>query len=240
MIDGKVIGDLNISGPAQFPIIQGNSEIVKGSKVLFRENEFRVDQGFVKFLGATELDPEIFLVADARIDKYDVNMNIQGKSSNPVLRLSSQPTLSEQDIISLLALGQLSNDIEKQIQAPSSQTQAEAQISAALLETIPLFKKAQKAVGVTVQISSAFDSNSNTEFKKVSITKKLNKKTKVVATSGDQGYREFKFEYSLSDHLSAIGRYKQQDNLNSGLSLDNQGRNDSILGLDLEYRKEFK
>jgi|GEM_PF-2842161 len=240
MIDGKVTGDLNISGPAQFPIIQGNSEIVKGSKVLFRENEFRVDQGFVKFLGATELDPEIFLVADARIDKYDVNMNIQGKSSNPVLRLSSQPTLSEQDIISLLALGQLSNDIEKQIQAPSSQTQAEAQISAALLETIPLFKKAQKAVGVTVQISSAFDSNSNTEFKKVSITKKLNKKTKVVATSGDQGYREFKFEYSLSDHLSAIGRYKQQDNLNSGLSLDNQGRNDSILGLDLEYRKEFK
>lgn len=240
LIDGSVTGNLSISGYPSQPSIKGDIRVTENSKILFREHEFRVEQGLIQLDGNIEINPALFIAANARIDRYDVALGVQGTVNSPLVRLSSQPVLPEQDLVSLLALGQLVTDVERGLQTPSSQTQAETQIGSVLLQNIPLFKKAQKAAGVSVQISSAFDPEQNTEFKKISVSKKINERTKVVAATGDYGFREFKLEYALTDNFSAIGRFKQQDYLGNGVGLDKQNRSESILGLDLEYRREFR
>jgi translocation and assembly module TamB len=214
--------------------------VQENSRIFFREHNFRVDQGLITLDGSQELNPTLLFTALARIERYDVTLNVQGTIDAPIIRLSSQPMLPESDLISLLALGQVTRDIEKRLQAPSSQTQAEAQLGSVLLQNIPLFKKVQKAVGVNVQISSGFDPVQNADFRRISVSKRLNNKTRVVVATGDYGFREFKLEYLLTDDLSAIGRFKQQDFIPNSINLERQNRADSILGLDLEFRKEFR
>jgi translocation and assembly module TamB len=240
LIDGSALGSVEVLGSPNRPEISGQVRIQQHSRIFFRENEFRVEQGLINLDGNPDLNPNLLFSALARIDRYDVTLNIQGSLNEPVIRLSSQPVLPESDLVSLLALGQLTNEVERRLQAPSSQTQAEAQIGSVLLQNIPLFKKAQKVAGVNIQISSGFDPEQNAEFRRISISKRLNTKARVVAATGDYGFREFKLEYLLTQNLSAIGRFKQQDFIPNSINLERQNRSDSILGLDLEFRKEFR
>lgn len=241
LIEGQIYGNLGINGSIYDPKLNGQIRVQEYSKVFFRDNEFRIDNGLIQLNGvASEINPGLVISATSRIDRYDVSLTVNGSVNQPLIRLSSQPVLPEPDLISLLALGQVSTEVERRLQAPSSQSQAEAQIGSVLLQNIPLFKKAQKATGVSVQISSSFDADQNAEFRKISFTKRLGNKTRIVAATGDYGFREFKFEYSLSPKLSAIGRFRQQDFIVNSLNIERQNRADSIFGLDLEYRKEFK
>lgn len=240
LIEGFASGQIEVTGSPTLPKIKGDIRIQENSRVLFREHEFRVEQGLVTLDGSADINPSLLFTALARIDRYDVTLNVQGTVENPIIRLSSQPILPEPDLVSLLALGQVTSEVERRLQTPSSQTQAEAQIGAVLLQNIPLFKKAQKAAGVNVQISSGFDPEQNAEFRRISVSKRLNNKTRVVAATGDYGFREFKLEYSLTNNLSAIGRFKQQDFIPNSINLERQNRADSILGLDLEFRREFR
>lgn len=241
LIEGQITGALSINGSIYDPKLNGQIRVQEYSKVFFRDNEFRIDNGLIQLNGlASEINPGLVISATSRIDRYDVSLTVNGSVNQPLIRLSSQPVLPEPDLISLLALGQISNEVERRLQTPSSQSQAEAQIGSVLLQNIPLFKKAQKATGVSIQISSAFDADQNAEFRKISFTKRLGNKTRIVAATGDYGFREFKFEYSLSPKLSAIGRFRQQDFIVNSLNIERQNRADSIFGLDLEYRKEFQ
>jgi len=240
LIEGYASGQVLVTGSPMTPQLKGFVRIQENSRIFFREHSFRVDQGLITLDGSQELNPSLLFTALARIDRFDVTLNVHGTVDSPVIRLSSQPMLPEAELVSLLALGQVTRDVEKRLQAPSSQTQAEAQLGSVLLQNIPLFKKAQKAVGVNVQISSGFDPEQNAEFRRISVSKRLNNKTRLLAATGDYGFREFKLEYLLTDNLSAIGRFKQQDFVPNSINLERQNRADSILGLDLEFRKEFR
>jgi predicted porin len=59
--------------------------------------------------------------------------------------------------------------------------------------------------------------------------------------TGSKSAVEYTLQYNFTNNISAIGRYedrKPSDNIQSIDSSNNQ--NQSILGLDLEYTKEFK
>ncbi|MCS6838522.1 MAG: translocation/assembly module TamB [Bdellovibrionaceae bacterium] len=240
LMEGTAKGQLVIKDSPRNPKLLGHIEVNKGSKIQYREQEFLIQQGQIFLSDREDFDPQLYFLAEARIDKYDIALNVQGNLSKPQVRLSSQPMLSESDILSLIAFGQLPHHVEGNIQRPTSESNAQAQLGSALLQNIGLFKKAQRAVGVNVNISSGYDPDHNTEFRRISIAKRLGQNARVTATTGDFGFREFKFEYRLSDRLLAISRMRQQDFIPNSTALERQNRSDSILGIDLEYRQEFK
>jgi len=240
LIEGFASGQIQILGSPAQPKLKGEIRVQENARIFFREHEFRLDQGVITLDGGADLNPGLLFSALTRIDRFDVTLNVHGTVNAPIIRLSSQPLLPEPDLISLLALGQVTTDVERRLQTPSSQAQAEAQIGSVLLQNIPLLKKAQKAAGVNVLISSGFDPEQNAEFRRISVSKRLNNNTRVVAATGDYGFREFSLEYLLTDNLSAIGRFKQQDFIPNSIDLQRQNRADSILGLDLEFRREFR
>ncbi len=117
-IEGVLKGELGIKGAPEKPSILGNVSATTDSKVKFNEKAFEVIAANFTFDDPKEINPKMYINAKTHIDssnsrgtEYDVNLLVQGTSQKPVIVLSSQPALTQPDIISLLALGTTSTNI---------------------------------------------------------------------------------------------------------------------------------
>lgn len=242
LMEGAVVGQLQVTGSPTAPILLGQITADKGTKLLFRDKPFDVITANVKFSDPKEINPELYISARARVDEYDINLLVQGTAKAPLLRMTSLPPLSEQDIVSLLALGVTTASAnEKKTQGQRDNTGAyQTQVLSGALQFLTPVKNAQKAAGVNVQISSSYDDTRNTEIKKITISKKFSDRAKVSASGAEQGSQEYKIEYALSPNLSAVGTFKQQETIQQPTLESGQQKTESILGFDLEYRREFR
>jgi translocation and assembly module TamB len=240
MVDGTITGQIQVKGPPGSPLLFGGITGERGTKLLFRDKTFDVSSANIRFNDPKELNPELYVSASARVKEYDVNLLVQGTAKNPVIRTSSTPPLSEQDIVSLLALGVTSADVDKRLAQKDQEQSGQFQVGTALLQQFEPVKKFQKAAGINVQYSSAYDNTRNVEVRKFTVTKQLSEKTKIsVAFPPDQQPDEYRFEYSLSPNVSAIGTFEQKNRADQQ-SIQEVQETESILGLDLEFRREFR
>ena len=246
LVDGTVSGGLQIKGPPSNPSLLGQVNAEKGTKLLLKDKVFDVATATVKFSDPKEINPELYVSARSRVTDYDINVLVQGTAKSPIVRMSSIPPLSEPDIVSLLALGVTTSDtnIVKRTTQPNAQDNSSGsyQIGTAVLQQIPLFQKAQKATGFNVQFSSNYDDTKNEQVKVVTVSRQVSEKMKASASRlvGDQSTNEFKIQYSLNPTVSAIGTYQQRESSERQTLQNTQRDTESVLGLDLEYRKEFR
>ncbi|MEZ0393053.1 MAG: translocation/assembly module TamB domain-containing protein [Pseudobdellovibrionaceae bacterium] len=246
MVDGTVSGNVIVRGAPANPILGGQLVAGKSTKAIFRDKIFEVQSATVRFTSEDEINPEIYLTARSRITEYDINMVIQGRAKDPVVRLSSVPPLSDQDIISLIALGVTSQSLERQVQAGNeAKDKAVQAIAASAFTQIGLIKQIQKSTGVEIQVSSTYDDTRNVSVQRVTLSKKLSDKVRAAATqtSGSLSSQEYTLHYNFTESLSAVGRFedrKYNTNNNSGGITTTNNEDQSILGIDLELKKEFK
>ena len=247
LVDGTVTGSLQIKGTPSNPSLLGQVNAEKGTKLTLRGDKvFDVTTANVKFSDPKEINPELYVAARSRVTDYDINVLVQGTAKSPIVRMSSIPPLSEPDIVSLLALGVTTSDanVVKRTTQPNAQDSSAGsyQIGTAVLQQIPLFQKAQKATGFNVQFSSNYDDTKNEQVKVVTVSRQVSEKVKASASRlvGDQSTNEFKIQYSLNPTVSAIGTYQQRESSERQTLQNTQRDSESVLGLDLEYRKEFR
>ena len=240
MVDGTITGQIQVKGAPSSPILLGAITAERGTKLLFRDKTFDVNSANIKFNDPKELNPELYVSASARVNEYDVNLLVQGTAKNPVIRTSSTPPLSEQDIVSLLALGVTSADVDKRLQQKDQEQSGQYQVGTALLQQFEPVKKFQKAAGINVQYSSSYDNTRNVEVRKFTVTKQLTEKTKIsVAFPPDKQPDEYRFEYILTPSVSAIGTFEQK-NRSETQTIQEAQKIENVLGLDLEFRREFR
>lgn len=240
MVDGTITGQIQVKGPPSSPLLFGAITAERGTKLLFRDKTFDVNSANIRFNDPKELNPELYVSASARVNEYDVNLLVQGTAKNPVIRTSSTPPLSEQDIVSLLALGVTSADVDKRLQQKDQEQSGQYQVGTALLQQFEPVKKFQKAAGINVQYSSSYDNTRNVEVRKFTVTKQLTEKTKIsVAFPPDKQPDEYRFEYLLTPNVSAIGTFEQK-NRSETQTIQEVQKIENVLGLDLEFRREFR
>lgn len=244
MVEGSVTGSLLVRGPPTSPALTGQLVAQKGTKAIFRDKVFDVQSANVKFAGEYDINPEVYVSARSRIAEYDINMLIQGKSKDPAIKLSSVPPLSDQDIISLIALGVTSKTLENQVGEANKAREATMQAVAtgALFHMGPV-KQFQKSTGVEIQVTSSYDDTKKVSIQRVTLSKKLSDKVRASATqtAGSLSSQEVTLQYNFTESLSAIGRFedrKYNNNSSGEIQVDKQDQ--SILGVDLEFKKEFK
>ncbi len=238
--DGNLKAKLIIKDNPNQPKVLGLAEVEPGSRILYQDRIFFINQGQILFQDIEPPDPKVYLTAQTRIERYEINLTIQGTLNNPNVALSSNPSLPEREILSLIAFGNLSQDVDRALQRPTSELSAATQVGSVLLQNIGLIRKAQQVAGISIQLQSEYNPDQNVELRKITIQKRLGEKTRISAATGDFGFREFRFEYRLSDRLRVISRAKQQDFIPGSTQLDRQNRADSVLGLDLEFQKGFR
>lgn len=242
MMDGSVTGQLQAKGTPQNPSVTGKIFLEKNSKLIIKDKVFEVITGNAQFNNPNELNPELFVSAQSRVNDYDVNLLVQGPSKNPTIRWSSLPPLPEQEIISLMALGITSQKLD---QGVSSREQANQIGYEAMAATVGAGanKYLQSKLGVNLQITSGFDNTKNVNVPKVTFSKKISRKWTTSFSQGmgsEQTSREVKIQYQIDNNLSAVGSWEGRD-LAEGNSISNVTKeSQSVFGLDLEFKREFK
>lgn len=78
----------------------------KDGWIYFRGNKFEISKLFIQFNDPTSIKPYLNISARTSISQYNINLNINGYIDQFNLILSSNPPLSESELLNMLVLGQ--------------------------------------------------------------------------------------------------------------------------------------
>jgi translocation and assembly module TamB len=241
LLDAQATGNLSVKGYPSSPILLGQLKSLKGSQVFFKDKPFQIQTANIQFTNPQQINPELYISAQTRVDIYDITLLVQGTANEPTIRLSSVPPLSDNDLTSLLALGVTSSKLAE-VKSETQQDQTVNEVFAAAFQSTGLSKKVQSATGFNVQLSNSFDTTRNISVPKFTVSRKINKRTNATVSfpvTGDQKTPEGKIQYNITDSFSINGSYETRKFEQNSTNIE-QREIPSILGVDLEFSREFK
>ncbi len=219
-VDARLAGQLKLSGTNIRPVLIGAVETQDGSQAFFRGNTFNVQRGQLQFNG---LWPTFDLSAQSQIREYVVSVKAFGRFEDPKVSLTSDPPLSDTDILSLLTLGVTSREqltgrsgFGLAAEALMSASGLDQQVQRFLSQSSGLLKDPQ------VKLTTSFNENTGTAEPAVSLESRVvvdNIKvgiTKPVTGRGTKAHVEYRINQRVSMRL-------QWDDQNQNTSLGNPG-----------------
>jgi translocation and assembly module TamB len=100
----ELSGDLHLVQQGERPVLTGQLTPL-GGQLLFMGRTFELRRGHVNFYGGDEMNPSFDLTLVTELSGYRVEIKLTGTMKDPEIELTSDPTLSESDIMSLLVFG---------------------------------------------------------------------------------------------------------------------------------------
>ena len=110
LADGKATSDLHLGGTGKAPWLEGSARIKKLTASL-PFSKLEINSGNVYFTQDAPFVPKLNIVGTSTIRDYNVRVTIIGTASAPQAIFSSEPPLSQSDIVSLLATGTTTKDL---------------------------------------------------------------------------------------------------------------------------------
>jgi translocation and assembly module TamB len=92
--------------------LTGQIDAVRGW-MNFQGRRFQVAQGGLAFTGGRKIDPSLDVTADYKTADYVVHVILGGTVSAPSLKLASEPSLAQADILSVLMFGKTARDLSE-------------------------------------------------------------------------------------------------------------------------------
>ena len=97
-------GNLAIGGTSLVPEFTGRLSIVRGT-FSFAGTNFVLTQGIIDFPGGSKIDPALDILAQAAKNDITAKVQISGTGSAPSLKLSSEPPLPQDEVLSRVLFG---------------------------------------------------------------------------------------------------------------------------------------
>lgn len=255
MAEVFVRGNGVVTGDMLNPEISTRLETIPGiSKFKFKGHDFLLSQGYVeirdrgknrfsdlKFTGATN------------INEYAMKLDLSGSVSNVNIDLSSEPALSKEDLLSLLALG-VTSDMSKNLEATERRFVTTVGLGTLLVDQLKINEDLNSTLGLKLSVQpefkedetaliqgkSAQSDGSTSRLKsatKIKINKKINEKVDFSVSSTVGGSLEQKQEmninFNINKNFSIEGVYEVKPNE------DENGTTPNSFGADLKWRKSF-
>lgn len=240
MIETEIRGAVKILGTTTDPVLIGEVTAPPGGRLMFRDVPFEINGASVKFNNTTKINPTLYAQASTRIKDYDVNLLLQGTKEKYQIILRSTPELAEQEIISLLALGYTSEQLEK-VQSDQQIDQQTYEVGSAIISNNPFGNEIRNKYGVNVRFGSQVD-DANNVAPKIIVSKQWTPRinTSASRTIGNSVTQDVKLEYQLNNSVSVIGSWEGKEYSEEQKATEADSKNLDIFGLDLQYKKEFK
>jgi translocation and assembly module TamB len=249
---------LVFSGTNQRFGLRGRMRIMPGGRIRLRANEFEVKQGYVRFDDPTRIAPSVDVTAVTEYRRYSaagtgatgsaagagasganrtggvwrITLHAYGDADNLRLDMTSEPALSQEDIVLLLTMGMTRAEID-QLQASNFGGTAALEALSSLTGADSAVKKAVPVID-DFRFGSAYSSRTGSTEATVTLGKRVTDQVRANVTSGLSENREIRsnLEWKLTPRVSVQGSY---DNVNdvSSSSLGN-------LGADMRWRLEFE
>lgn len=254
ILSGELSGDFNLVGTDQRIGLLGKADIIKG-ELFFKDTAFDIVSGTAKFERPDSIYPRFNLAARSIVREqkgrayqdYEVNLQALGTPDDYKIRLTSNPPLVEQDLISLLVLGVTTQGQEGNY----------FDLGTAIMGQSPIRSKIQSELGVDIKVQSTpgqgpmpaetgtavGQSGSAGTGGTVSsgmvpafrIEKGLSKSTRLsFSNTLDQNQaRELRVEQMLDDNITLNATAGDRSRNNA------QSRPGDSFGLDIRYRFSF-
>lgn len=253
-VDSKAYGRLKIKGPPTRPVLLGQVQLQRNGKFYFRDTVFEFEAADIKFNDPNKINPELYISAntvveesqESRIQRYEINMLVQGKADDPRLTFTSNPPRSDKDIASLLALGVTTEGYQSNQLGETQLTKQSYEVGASILTKNKFGRDLQHRTGLEFRVTSAIDQKNNSTSPKITISKQWTPKVETSAsrTFGELTTQDVKVEYQLNRNISLIGSWEGREvsnsTTNTSTSADKEKNTTDILGIDIEYKVEFK
>jgi translocation and assembly module TamB len=216
--------DLSIHGTVNHPLISGRAEVDSGT-IYFRRNEFHVKKGVLDFINPYKIEPTVDIQGDVKIREWTVFLNVSGTLDNLKFNLSSDPSESEQDILSLLITGKTTQEL---ISGQGGSSLSPKQMLADVLAENAQ-KDIKNATGldvVALEYNGAKNAGESDEVK-VTVGKELSKRVTVkygVQTKSAKVIQKVITEYKLLETL-LLNAFED---------------NDGNYGAEIQFRLEFR
>jgi len=216
--------DLFLRGTVDRPYLIGRIEAREGT-ITFRSNEFQVQSATLDFADPARLRPIIDLRATTTVQTYHITLQLTGTIERFELDLTSDPSLTETDILALLTVGRTAEQIAQSQTSLSRDEAASIALQALLEEGVHRLPGVDRLVD-SFQIDPYYDQTVGQTAPRLSVGKQLFSErlivnyTTTLDASGRQGVR---VEYEIGRNLFLIGEQ------------DNRG-----FGGDVRYRFEFR
>ncbi len=229
--------DLRVTGNIDDPQIAGRVSANSGT-VLFRNDRYEVQRGFLEFPPGGGINPYINLQAEAEIRGYQVVVNLVGdltdtESLNATVR--SSPALPQADVISLITTGNLSNTTSGIPTLAQSGINTAAEILTDALINNPARKATDRLFGLNVfEIDPIISGQRLGASARLTVGRQINKNLLVTYStnlSQDQN-QVLALEYRVSNRLSFVAQYEQR-------SLSNVTQANNNFSFEIRLRKRF-
>jgi len=244
----NVAGNVRAVGVPDRLMLTGTLTPMPGGQVFFRDVPFDVQSAFVEYTGNPPWAPRIYLTASTRVTEsvqeeqgatehqYDINLLVQGRGPTPQIILTSQPPLSQREIVSLLALGVTTAGMDERRSSDFQAANTSTALGTAILQKAGGAKRLKDAFGVDLKVSSSQPTPDTASTPKVTLSKQWTPKFGASASSTLKANptNDVKVEYKMNKSVSAVGSWQGKE--------DTQEKQDTqnVFGLDLEYKVQFK
>ncbi len=250
-VKANISGGLRVTQSPNKPLLKGNIKTLPGGTFLFRNNIFDLANAIVDYDHSPPENPQLLITATSNIrsklqasdiestgEEYQVTLDIQGTPKNLIINMSSQPILSEPDIISLLAFG-ITSTRYQQLDSSQQAIQSGVEVGAQFVkQKLGLTKALESTTGFNFNISSVMDDESAAP--RFSANRQFTPKfgMSISRTEGKLPRSEMRFEYRFNQKFSVVGELERQEAGNT--NTDSTARSQEKVGLDLEYKFQFK
>jgi len=112
LANGRIVIDLHVGGTGLRPWMDGTVRIERLVASL-PFSRLDIDSGIIFFSQAEPFEPQLNIRGQSNIGEYNVNVYIYGTAANPQAVFSSDPPLTQADIVSLLATGMTAGQLTK-------------------------------------------------------------------------------------------------------------------------------
>jgi translocation and assembly module TamB len=253
-------GALTVSGTNQRLGLRGDLKAQQGGRFHLRGNDFDIRQAYIRFDDPTRIAPNVDVIAVTEYRRYTdttaaaaagagssgtssvaasgnlwrITLHAYGDADNLRLDMTSDPPLSQEDIVLLLTIGMTRAEVD--------QLQAGSLGASAALEALATVSGADRAVKQAIPViddfrfGSAYSPKTGRTEPQVTVGKRLTDNVRASVTTGltsDQD-RELRsnIEWRLNQRVSVQGSY---DNIN-----DVTSSTVGNVGVDFRWRLEFE
>ena len=228
---------LRVAGDADNPQVTGRIT-ANGGTIIFRKDRYQIQRGVLEFPPETFIEPVINLQAESEIAGYQVFINLSGpltdtESLNATVR--SSPALPQNDVISLITTGSLSNTATGIPTLAQTGINTAADILTDAIISNPARKATDKLFGLNVfEIDPIIAGERVNPGARLTVGRQINNNLRVTYStnlSQDQN-QVLAVEYRVSNKLSFIAQYEQR-------SLSNVTHNRDNFSFEIRFRRRF-
>jgi len=228
---------LRVSGEADNPQVTGRIT-ANGGTIIFRKDRYQVQRVVLEFPPETYIEPVISLQAETEIAGYQIFVNLNGPltdtaSLNATVR--SSPALPQNDVVSLITTGSLSNTATGIPTLAQTGINTAADILTDAIISNPARKATDKLFGLNVfEIDPIISGERVNPGARLTVGRQINNNLRVTYStnlSQDQN-QVLALEYRVSNKLSVVARYEQR-------SLSNITHNRDNFSIEVRFRRRF-